>query len=329
MTLTDIDGGRTMILITGGLGFIGSHTARALLDLGETCVLAQRREPGPNPLLGEEIGKRAVVERLDISDIRALLDLGERHHITGVIHLAGAYGGDPIADARTEVTALLNVIEAASAWGVRRLGTASSIGVYDGDDASPLHESSPLPLSARHPIASAKKVDEILGSYLSGAVGIEIYAARIGAIWGPLGRTTSRFFAVPQLMHAAVAGTEPDLSALPDGHLPHADDGIDLMYVRECGRALALLQVADRLAHRVYNVASGRATTYRELADAISAALPGTGVALAEGREPRQAHPNVWLDISRLRQDAGYEPEYDTERAVADYVAWLRAGHER
>jgi UDP-glucose 4-epimerase len=37
----------------------------------------------------------------------------------------------------------------------------------------------------------------------------------------------------------------------------------------------------------------------------------------------------VWLDISRLRQDTGYEPAYDTERSVADYVGWLRAGHER
>jgi UDP-glucose 4-epimerase len=37
----------------------------------------------------------------------------------------------------------------------------------------------------------------------------------------------------------------------------------------------------------------------------------------------------MWLDNSRLRQDTGYEPEYDTERAVAGYIAWLRAGNER
>ena len=318
-----------MILITGGLGFIGSHTARALLDLGETCVLAQRREPGPNPLLDEEIGERVVIEQVDVADLAALLDLGARHHITGVIHLAGAYFGDPISDARTDVIGLLNVIEAAKAWNVRRVGIASSIGVYDSGEAGAQHESSPLPLSASHAIASAKKVNEILTSYLSTAVGIEVYAARIGAIWGPLGRTASQFFAVPQLVHAAVAGNVPDLSTLPGGRAPHADDGIDLMYVRECGRALALLQLADQLEHRVYNVSGGRLTTYREIIDAISAALPGTKFALAEDQEPRQARPRIWLDNSRLRQDTGYEPEYSTDRAVADYVAWLQAGNER
>ena len=35
------------------------------------------------------------------------------------------------------------------------------------------------------------------------------------------------------------------------------------------------------------------------------------------------------LDIGRLRQDTGYQPAYDTDRAVAEYLAWLRAGHER
>lgn len=318
-----------MILITGGLGFIGSHTARALLDLGETCVLAQRREPGPNPFLDEEIGKRVVIERLDVADRGALLDLGSRHHITGVLHLAGAYFGDPISDARADVVGLLNIVEAAKAWDVRRVGIASSIGVYDGGDPSPLRESSPLPLSAHHAIASAKKANEILTSYLSVAVGMEIYAARIGAIWGPLGRTASRFFAVPQLVHAAVAGGEPDFSTLPAGRAPHAEDGIDLMYVRECGRALALLQLADRLEHRVYNVSGGRLTTYRELVDAISIAVPGKGFPLAEGRDAQRTQPPTWLDISRLRQNTGYEPVFDTERAVADYVAWLRAGNER
>ena len=324
-----------MILITGGLGFIGSHAARALLDLGETCVLAQRREPGPNPLFAEETGERIVIEQVDVADLSALLDLGSRHQITGVIHLAGAYRGDPISDSRDNVVGLLNIVEAAKTWGVRRVGIASTIGVYDGGEVGALEESLPLPLSAPHAIASAKKVGEILASYLGAAVGIEIYAARIGAIWGPLGRTVSPFFAVPQLVHAAAAGNAPDLSTLPGGRLPYADEGIDLMYAPECGRALALLQLADRLEHRVYNVSGGRLTTYRELVDAISAALPDadintdTDFALPPGRDPQQARPRMWLDNSRLRQDTGYEPEYDTERAVAGYLGWLRAGNER
>jgi len=318
-----------MILITGGLGFIGSHTARALVDLGETCVLTQRRASEPNPLLADEIGKRVFLEQVDVTDPRALVEVGERHHVTGVIHLAGAFFGDPISDARANFGAMLNVVEAAKAWGIRRVGVASTIGVYDGGGIGALSESTPLPISAGHGIASSKKINEILISHLGPATGIELYATRIGAIWGPLGRVTSPFFAVPQLIHAAASGNALDISTLPNGRLPHAEDGIDLMYVRECGRALALLQLADRLEHRVYNVSSGRVTTYGEVMEGIKAALPDVGLEIPEGRDPQFSFSSSWLDTSRLRQDTGYEPEYDTERAVADYIAWLRAGNKR
>jgi UDP-glucose 4-epimerase len=319
-----------MILITGGLGFIGSHTTRALLDAGADCVLAQRREPGPTPLFAAELGRRVHLERADVADLPSLLAIGERRRITGIVHLAGVYFGDPLADARADVSALLNVVEAAARWGVRRVVIASTIGVYDGGDTSPLREDMPLPLSAHHAIAASKKANEVLISHLGAATtGVELHAARIGAIWGPLGRTASRFFGTPQLVHAAAVGTQPDYSTLPGGRAPFAEDGFDMLYVRDCGRALAALQLAERLEHRVYNVASGRVTTYRELADAIETAVPGGGPELTAGHDPQLALPQTWLDVSRLRKDAGFEPAYDTAGAVADYVGWLRAGHER
>ena len=60
-----------MILITGGLGFIGSHTARALVHLGEPCVLVQRREPVLPEDLAGEAGRRVFTERADITDLAA------------------------------------------------------------------------------------------------------------------------------------------------------------------------------------------------------------------------------------------------------------------
>jgi UDP-glucose 4-epimerase len=318
-----------MILITGGLGLIGSHTARALLDRGKSCVLVQRRAPGPAPLFPDEVGGRIRLGQADATDLSALLAIGERHPITGIVHLAGAYFGDPVADARANADALLNVVEAARTWGVRRAGVASSIGVYDPAEPGPWREDRPLPPTARHAIAAAKKVDEVLVSHLAAAVGIEIYAARIGAIWGPLGRIASRFFAIPQLVHAAVAGTAPDPGTLPGGRLPHADDGIDALYVRDCGRALAALQLAERLEHGVYNVSGGRLTTYRELSEAVCAAVPGTRLDLPEGHDPESRLPQAHLDLARLHADTDYEPAFGTRRAVADHVAWLRAGHER
>ncbi len=311
-----------MILITGGLGFIGSHTTRALLELGESCVLAQRRAADAPELVSGELGRRVFVEQADVTDPNALREIGERHTITGIVHLAGAgLGADPFSGARAGTEGLFNVLRAASEWQVPRVGVASTIGVYGGVVAdSPLHENLPLPMTADHAIPTSKKVAELLAGYVGGAAGIEVISFRIAAAWGPLGRPVSPFFAAPQLVHAAVQDQALDTPA-------YAGDGIDMIYVRDCGRAIALLQVAERLNHRVYNVATGRATTNKELAEAIEKAIPGTRTELRDGRSPAGPGRDIYLDITRIRRETGFQPAYDTERAVADYVGWLQAGN--
>jgi UDP-glucose 4-epimerase len=230
----------------------------------------------------------------------------------------------PVEAARKALGGLFNVIEAAQAWGVPRVGVASTIGVYAGVTAEgPLREDMPLPITSPHVIPAFKKVGELLGEHLAGVTGIEIVNYRIGAIWGPLGRAASPFFAAPQLVHAAVRGTAPDLSLL---HSPvHAEDAIDLCYVKDCGRAIALLQLAGQLSYRTYNVASGRATTNAGVIAAIKKVIPDARVDLPAGET---GQPN-YLDITRIQQDTGYQPGYDTERATADYIGWLRDGNER
>jgi UDP-glucose 4-epimerase len=315
-----------MILVTGGLGFIGSHTVRALLDLGEGCVLVQRRAAEvPAGLDGAPV----AVEQADITDLTALLDVGKRHKITGIVHLAGSMPwppspGRPVEAARKAIGGLFNIVEGAQAWGVRRVGVASTIGVYGGITAEgAFREDMPLPMTSRHVIPAFKKIGELLTDHLAGATGIDIVNYRIGAIWGPLGKAADPFFPAAALIHAAVHGTAPDLPAL---RFPvHAEDALDLCYVKDCGRALALLQVAGQLNHSTYNVASGRATSNAEVVAAIKKVIPNARIELPGGGTAQQNY----LDITRIKQDTGYRPAYDTERAAADYIAWLRAGHER
>jgi UDP-glucose 4-epimerase len=318
----------TMILITGGLGFIGSHTVQALLDAGEECVLVQRSHA---EVPAGRFDAPVVVEQADATDLEALLAVGARHRITGVVHLAGSMpwppsSEPPVQAARRSLGSLFNIVQAAQEWGVGRIALASTIGVYAGARdplEGPLTEDMPLSMSAPHLIPTFKKVSELLGGHLADATGIDVVNLRISGTWGPLGHSPDPFFPAPQLVHAAARGRAPDLSGV--GGRIHAEDSLDLCYVKDTGRAIASLVLADRLDHRTYNVASGRATTNAEVAAAIRQVVPDAQVDLPSG----SGTPRAWLDITRLHQDTGYRPVWDTERAAADYIAWLRAGNER
>ena len=318
-----------MILITGGLGFIGSHTARALLDLGESCVLTRYRVARRPDFLADEIGERVVVEQLDCTDRAAFLDIGRRHEITGIVHLAAAGPGqrDRIEDIQAYTLALLNTLRAAREWAVPRITIASTIGVYIGVDESPFREDLPLPMTTVEPIPVLKKSAELFASLVGGNEAFEVVNLRISTVWGPLGPDDSPFYALPHLVHAAVRGEVPDMS--PPRPVAYAEDGADLCYVKDCGRGIALLQLAERLCHGTYNVADGRATKNSEAIDAIRSVLPAADIELPPGRDPAGPGRDTHLDITRIKQDTGYQPAYGIWRGMADYIGWLTAGHER
>jgi len=123
-----------VILVTGGLGFIGSHTVRALLDAGEECVLVQRRPAQLSPVLADT---NVALERADVADLDALRAIGKRYDISGIVHLAGSMpwppdSSRPIEQARDALGSWFNITQVASEWGVRRVSVASTIGVYGG-----------------------------------------------------------------------------------------------------------------------------------------------------------------------------------------------------
>jgi UDP-glucose 4-epimerase len=102
-----------------------------------------------------------------------------------------------------------------------------------------------------------------------------------------------------------------------------------MLYVKDCARAIALLQTVAEPKHVIYNVGSGRATSNREVADAIRTVIPDVPLELRAGRNPRGHGHGISLDTARLREATDFEPRYDVEAAATDYISWLRAGHDR
>ena len=316
-----------MILITGGLGHIGSATVQALLDTGEECVLVQRRSP---EIPDGRFSAPVSAVQADVKDLAALRAVGRDHAITGIVHMAGSMPWPPDPDeapveaAREALGGLFNIIQVAQEWGVKRLSLASTIGVYAGlPNTGALSEALPVPLTAPHVIPTFKKIGELLGHHLAGATGLEIIHLRISGAWGPLGHLPNFAFPAPQFVHAAATGAPVDLSGV--GGRLKADDGLDLCYVHDLGRATALLQTADTLTHATYNVGAGRMTTNAEVIAAIKAVIPEFELEL----EPGSSVPPSYLDITRLHHDTGYLPEWDVERSVADYIAYFRAGNRQ
>jgi len=302
-----------MILVTGGLGMIGAHTARALLDLGhEVVVTAHRHSDVPSFLDGE-----VTVETLDVTDRDAFLSLGERHDISDVVHLAGSVPDeDPIHFFRTDTAGLLNALDAARTWRVRRFAVASSLGAYVDRSEIPWCEDLALPTAELpHLIIAFKKAVEPLTTHGLADSGVQPVVLRIGTIWGPLVDPESPFFPIPSFISAALRGNRPPPL--------HADDGGDVCYAPDAGHAIALLMTTKSLRHNTYNVSSGRPFTNREFADALRSHLPGAALDLLPGRRNGPGR-DPYLDITRLTRDTGFAPAFDVTTAVTDYLNWRR-----
>lgn len=308
-----------MILITGGLGFIGLHTARRLLDLGESCVLTQYRVAREPDFIKDEVGKRVYIEKLDVTDARMLDEIGRRHPIDGIIHLAvpGIGALAPADELRVNLDGLTNILAAASKWGVKRVSLASSVAMYAGVQQGPWREDMPLRTTGGLATEAFKRVFESLGAFYADRTGLDIVLLRIGAIYGPLYHSMNNL--PSRLVLAAVRGEPPVLRG------EYEDDAHDLCYIKDAANGIALLQTALALKHRVYNIGAGRETANREFVDAIEASF-GTRAQLNAGRGPN-ARDSAFMDLTRIREDVGYSPEWPVQRAMADYIAWLKAGN--
>ena len=136
-----------MILVTGGLGMIGAHTARALVDSDRRS--SSPPTGGPRSRRPRRQGHSGIPRRHRSgrpSCPRRSLRHQRHRALAGTIP-----GDDPVSYFRTDTTGLFNALDAACSWGVRRFAVASSIGVYPGRTEIPWHEEFDLPSAGLTP----------------------------------------------------------------------------------------------------------------------------------------------------------------------------------
>jgi UDP-glucose 4-epimerase len=310
-----------MILITGGMGFIGLHTAKRCIDAGERVVLTQfhvRREPD---FIKDELGSRAAVDVLDVTNSDAVREVVRKHNVDSIIHLAvpGLGALTPSEEFRTNTEGLINILDAAKEANVRRVSLASSLAVYANVGQGPWKENVPLPVISTNPTEAYKKTFEILGLFYARQTGLDVVALRIGGIYGPLYHSMANL--PSRLTHAAVKGTKPELAGR--GGAAVAGDYGDMCYVKDCAQGIQKVHMAAELPNKIYNIGAGKATMNGELADAVNKAVPGANITLPEGSSGRSG-PGSYCDLTQISADVGYKPEYDVYKGVADYAEWLQ-----
>ncbi len=312
-------------LITGGMGFIGLHTAKALVDAGEDVVITWYQTWREPSFIKDEYNKRVKIEKADVSQDGVIRDLAKKHNVDTILHLAvpGLGALTPAEDFHVNMDGLIGVLEAARESGVKRLSLASSVAVYANLPAGPFRETDRLPMESSNPTETFKKAWEILAGHYAQRTGLEVINLRIGGIWGPLYHSMANL--PSRVAHAAVKGTEPDYSR---GGVPFTDDPNDLCYVKDCAQGIRAVHLADKLQHKVYNVTAGQPATNGQLRDAVLKVKPNANIPMEKGKGPRYRE-NAYMDISRISSELGYKPKYTLESAMADYIGWLEAGNKQ
>jgi UDP-glucose 4-epimerase len=316
-----------MILITGGLGFLGANVAKLLCDSAERVLATSNRNVTVPSFLAPFVGKNLAIAPLDITSLEKVAQAVRDFGVTSIAHAAvrSEKGNTPLYDAmNVNITGTLNVLEAARRAGIRRVIFVSSEAVYQGmKDTTPFKEEEKLFIASDRYIPGTKKAGEILCLMYGQEYGMEIISARVTRMYGPLYQGVRN---LAGHMVESAARRIPIALANQDPSESH-----DVIYAKDAARAIALLLKAPTLRHRIYNVGFGRLVSLAEFGEAIKKLLPQAEIHLGDGPGPLTSTKtpmdiDACVDISRLREETGFTPEYDPYRGAEHHIRWARDG---
>lgn len=310
------------VLLTGGAGYIGSHTAVALDAAGHAPVLYDnfcnsRRSVGER--LSRILGHGVPLVEGDVRDVPRLTAVLREHGIAAVIHFAGlkAVGESvekPLEYFDDNVGGTIALLRAMRGAGVGILVFSSSATVYGAPQYLPLDEAHPT--SATNPYGRTKlQIEEILSEVARADAALRVARLRY---FNPVGAHDSGLIGeepngipnnlMPYIAEVA-AGLRPHLNVFGDDYPTPDGTGVrDYLHVMDLaeGHVAALAYLA---AHPpgdfVCNLGTGRGTSVLELAAAFAAA---TGIAIPHRIAPRRPGdvPACYAKVDKARQELGW-----------------------
>lgn len=315
------------ILITGGTGFVGinlvhHYAAQGMavlsLDLNAPDTVTRQYVDG---LVG-----RVTFAQGDVRDSGILEDLVETQDIEYVIHAAAItpdvererQNAFEIMDVNLMATVRLLDL-ARTHTRIKRTLVISSAAVYGvKPEDTPLREQDPV--APGNLYAISKYGSELLVDRNIALHNLDAAVARLGWIFGPMERGTASsrsLSTVCTLVNMARAGQRARLAG------PEAVR--DWTYTEDVARATAALLNAPRLAHSLYNVSGGAGYSNAVLAQTLHQCLPSFEYEFvapdAANVQDNLKNRRSYLDIARIRQDAGYVPHYDLRSGLEDYIS--------
>lgn len=293
------------ILVTGGTGFMGPPTARALADAGHEVLSASRAAAGPP----------GVVAHIchDFSHSDPFPDVGR---LDAVVHLAGnasalAARADPAAVARTNSQGTVVAIEAARRWDAIFL-LASTQRVYQ---MGPRRRVEDAPRIPTEPYGYTKLAAELFVEMAGRLFGVRGAVLRFFSVYGP-----GQLIPMGDSGVVAIFGQQA-LAGQPLRVMSHQQK--DFVYVADAVDAIRLAIERPSTPPRAYNIATGVRTSVLDLARSIVTVAESSSEIV---QEYSQGDPGALVaDIRRARRELGYRPRIRLEEGLHRYVRWLRA----
>ncbi|MDE2305725.1 MAG: NAD-dependent epimerase [Gammaproteobacteria bacterium] len=333
------------VLVTGAAGFIGYHTARALLERGDEVIGLDDLNAYYDPAL-----KCARLERLrscanfrflriDVADRAAMEAMFARERPQRVVHLAAQAGvrhsiGHPHAYVETNLTGFLHVLEGCRAGGVEHLVYASTSSVYGANTQLPYAETQ----GTNHPLslyAATKKANELMAHSYAALYRLPATGLRFFTVYGPWGRPDMALFTF----------TRQILAGQPIELFNEGRHQRDFTYVDDIvhGVVAALDHIAtadpawdsdapdpssSRAPYRIYNIGNAHAVPLLRYVEVLEQCLGRKASIEMKPMQPGDV-PETCADVGALERAVGYRPDTPIEVGVRRFVDWYLEYHHR